>query len=93
MVIAKVTRTISFDLSHIGSLVDPQAGITNALQIAAAGTHLMISSEGSERNDLVLNIFEQVSDVFAQTGITLQARLNRIAENPERVFLAISDLG
>ncbi|MFT4087525.1 MAG: proline dehydrogenase family protein [Gordonia sp. (in: high G+C Gram-positive bacteria)] len=82
--------TVSFDLSHIGSLVGPAFGLANALRIAeaadAAGSHLMISAEGSDRTDLVLDLFEQISDRFPATGITLQARLHRTPADLERVF-------
>lgn len=87
---AGYSPTISFDLSHVGSLVDPGLGLGNAMLIAeaadAAGTHLMISAEGSDRTDLVLDLFEQLSDVYPATGITLQARLHRSSGDLERVL-------
>lgn len=87
---SELESTVSFDLSHIGSLVDAQLGLSNALELAAAaqeaGTYLMISAEGSDRTDLVLDLYECVSDAFPSTGITLQARLHRSLGDLERVM-------
>ncbi len=82
--------TISFDLSHIGSVVSPQLGLRNALAIASAareaGTSIMISAEGSDRTDLVLDLYERIADGFPETGITLQARLHRTPSDLDRVI-------
>ncbi|ALV47756.1 proline dehydrogenase [Arthrobacter alpinus] len=82
--------TVSFDLSHIGSVVSPVLGLTNALAIAEAardaGTYIMISAESSERTDLVLDLYEKVSDAFEETGITIQARLHRSPADLQRVM-------
>lgn len=82
--------TVSFDLSHVGSVVSPELGLANALSIAAsardAGTHIMLSAEGSERTDLVLDLYEKISDVYPETGITIQARLHRSAADLTRVM-------
>lgn len=83
------TATISFDLSHIGSLVSPELGLEHALRIAQAardaGSYVMISAEGSARTDLVLELWEQISSDFPETGITLQARLRRTPADLDRV--------
>lgn len=82
--------TISFDLSHVGSVVSPELGLRNALTIASAareaGTSIMISAEGSDRTDLVLDLYERVADTFPETGITLQARLHRTPSDLDRVI-------
>jgi len=82
--------TLSFDLSHIGSLVSPEFGLENALRIAQAardaGTSVMVSAEGSARTDLVLGLWERLSVDFPETGITLQARLHRTPDDLERVI-------
>lgn len=82
--------TVSFDLSHVGSVVSPQLGLSNALSMAAAartaGTHLMISAEGSARTDLVLNLYEKISDTYPETGITIQVRLHRSPADLTRVM-------
>jgi len=84
------TSTISFDLSHIGSVVSPELGLENALRIAQAarnaGTYVMVSAEGSERTDLVLDLWERITADFPETGVTLQARLHRTPADVERVL-------
>lgn len=81
--------TISFDLSHVGSLVSPGLGRDSALRIAQAardaGTSVMVSAEGSDRTDLVLELWDQISSDFPETGITLQARLHRTPVDLVRV--------
>lgn len=84
------TATISFDLSHVGSVVAPRLGRENALRIAQAardaGTYVMVSAESSERTDLVLDLWEQISSDFPETGITLQSRLHRTPVDLVRVI-------
>ncbi|WP_439902777.1 proline dehydrogenase family protein [Microbacterium azadirachtae] len=90
LVAAGGTATISFDLSHVGSVVSSELGLENGLRIAQAardaGTSVMISAEGSDRTDLVLGIWEQISYDFPETGVTLQARLHRTGADLERVM-------
>lgn len=82
--------TVSFDLSHVGSVIDPELGLANAQRIATAtaglGTALMISAEGSDRTDLVLDTYESLSLEHPHVGITLQARLHRTPADLERVL-------
>ncbi|MCK9792208.1 proline dehydrogenase family protein [Isoptericola sp. 4D.3] len=82
--------TVSFDLSHVGSLVDPDLGLRNARRLAEAsaslGTALMVSAEGSDRTDLVLDLYEALAADFPHVGITLQARLRRTAADLRRVL-------
>ena len=85
-----VPSTISFDLSHLGLLVDQELAIGHVRQLAAAtnhlGTRLMISAEGSDRTDLVLDVYERLSAEIPRVGITLQARLHRTPADLERVL-------
>lgn len=73
--------TISFDLSHLGLLVDPELAVEHVRQVATAtehlGTQLMISAEGSDRTDAVLAVYERLGNEIPRLGITLQARLHR----------------
>jgi proline dehydrogenase len=82
--------TVSLDLSHIGLLIDPRLGVCNAKRIAAAAaaaeTIVMVSAEGSDRTDLVLDAYEEVLDACPAVGITLQARLRRTPDDLERVM-------
>ena len=84
------TATLSFDLSHVGSIVSPELGLANVTRIAQAardaGTSVMISAEGSDRTDMVLDLYDRLSADFPETGITLQARLRRTPEDLQRVM-------
>ncbi|TDN92630.1 proline dehydrogenase family protein [Microbacterium sp. BK668] len=84
------TATVSFDLSHVGAIVDPDLGLENARRLAAAaseaGTALMVSAEGSARTDLVLDLYERIAADHPETGITLQARLHRTPPDLDRVM-------
>lgn len=87
---SSATSTISFDLSHVGSVISPELGLRNGLAVAQAareaGTSIMISAEGSDRTDLVLSISEQIADAYPETGITLQARLHRTPADLDRLL-------
>ncbi|WP_418908027.1 proline dehydrogenase family protein [Glutamicibacter endophyticus] len=82
--------TISLDLSHIGLLVSPELALNHGLKIAQAarnaGSYMMVSAEGSNRTDSVLDTWERLSDAFPETGITLQARLYRTPNDLQRVL-------
>ncbi|MGH3653249.1 proline dehydrogenase family protein [Glutamicibacter sp.] len=84
------STTISLDLSHLGSLIDPELGFANALRVAQAardaGTYLMISAESAERTDLVLGTWERMIRDFPETGITVQARLHRTPDDLARLL-------
>lgn len=86
----EVPATVCFDLSHVGSLISPRLGWENASRIAQAareaGTSTLISAEGSDRTDLVLELWERLSLDFPETGITLQARLHRTPRDLVRVM-------
>ncbi|MCZ2404808.1 proline dehydrogenase family protein [Paenarthrobacter sp. Z7-10] len=85
-----IPSTVSFDLSHLGSVIDPALGLANARRLAAAtaplGTALMISAEGSDRTDLILDLYEKLSTEYPHVGITLQARLHRTRHDLARVL-------
>ncbi|MDI9917220.1 proline dehydrogenase family protein [Rhodococcus sp. IEGM 1379] len=80
-----VDSTVSFDLSHIGLVVDPELCYRNVVRLAEAteraGTELMISAEGSDRTDLVLDMHARLAERFTHVGITVQARLHRTAQD------------
>lgn len=87
---AGLPSTVSFDLSHVGSMIDPELGYANAERIARAtaplGTALMVSAEASDRTDLVLDLYERLAAKHPHVGITLQARLRRTPDDLERVL-------
>lgn len=80
-----LNSSLSLDLSHIGLAVAPQLALENARRIAAAardiGTELIISMEGSERTDAILEVFRALCAEFANVGIRLQARLHRTEQD------------
>jgi proline dehydrogenase len=77
--------SISLDLSHIGAVINPTIGLRNARRIAlataASGREMMISMEGSDRVDTILDIYrklhEDKTENLSHVGITIQARLHR----------------
>lgn len=87
---AEIAATVSFDLSHVGSLVDRGLAVRNARRMASAverlSTTLMISAEASDRTDLVLDLYDDLSRDHPNVGITLQARLHRSAEDLDRLL-------
>ncbi|GAA1496159.1 proline dehydrogenase family protein [Paeniglutamicibacter kerguelensis] len=82
--------TISFDLTHLGALVERELALEHVRALARAtetqGTILMISAEGSDRTDLILDLYDQLADEIPRIGITLQARLHRTPADLERVL-------
>lgn len=79
--------SISFDLSHIGSLVDSELGYRNARRIALAAAainrEVMISMEGSDRADAIYAIYTRLQreDDLRNVGITVPAKRLRTAQD------------
>jgi proline dehydrogenase len=75
--------SISLDLSHVGSLVDPELGYRNTLRIAAAaaelGREVMISMEAAERADNIYATYRRLHDKagLENVGITVPAKRHR----------------
>ena len=73
--------SVSLDLSHIGMVIDAELGYENACILAEAaqqaGLEIMISMEGTDRTDLILEIHQRLCKRFNNVGITLQAYLYR----------------
>jgi proline dehydrogenase len=86
--------SISLDLSHIGSSVDPALGLHNAARIAraaaASGRELMISMEGSDRTDDILETYARLHErgdaAGGNVGITIQSRLHRTEHDLPRLL-------
>lgn len=90
--------SVSLDLSHIGSQIDRQLCRRNARLVAdataRAGIELMLSMEGHDRVDQILEDHAWLSERFAHVGVTVQARLYRtdgdlkeLLERPGRIRL------
>ncbi len=73
--------SVSLDLSHLGSVLDRELGLRNASRIAeataVAGMELVLSMEGHDRIDQILDDHAVLCDRFDHVGITLQARTHR----------------
>src|SRR4030095_6352 len=77
----KLDSSVSYDLSHLGMVIDPDLGYENARILAkaarAAGNEMMISMEGTDRTTIILDIHGKLAQEFDNVGITLQAFLYR----------------
>ncbi|MYM24746.1 proline dehydrogenase [Duganella sp. FT135W] len=79
--------SISFDLSHVGSLVDSELGYRNARRIALAAAEInrevMISMEGIDRADDIYAIYTRLhqDDELHNVGITVPAKRHRTAQD------------
>ncbi|MBG9795937.1 proline dehydrogenase [Paenibacillus dendritiformis] len=76
---------VSFDLSHIGLSLDGDLAYKNLTVLGAlarqAGIELFVSMEESAKTDAILSIYERATAAYANIGITLQAQLNRTAQD------------
>jgi len=85
-----LNSSVSLDLSHIGMVIDTELGYKNACVLAVAaqkaGLEVMISMEGSDRTDLILEIHQRLCETFDHVGITLQAYLHRTPDDLERAL-------
>ncbi|MFD1887045.1 proline dehydrogenase family protein [Paenibacillus wenxiniae] len=72
---------VSFDLSHIGLLVDRELALAHLLQLGELahtyGIELFISMEESAKTEAILQLYRQAVAVYPLIGITLQAHLHR----------------
>lgn len=84
--------SVSFDLSHLGSVIDPELGYRNALRIAraaaASGREAMISMENHERSDRIYAIYARLHREagLANVGITVPAKRHRSAADLPRLM-------
>jgi proline dehydrogenase len=86
----RLTASVSFDLSHIGMVIDTELTCRHAAQLAQAardaGLELMISMESTDRTDSILSIHRWLGERFDNVGITLQAYLFRTAQDLAEVL-------
>jgi len=79
--------SVSFDLSHVGSLVDRELGYRNARRIALAAAEInrevMISMEAIDRADDIYAIYTRLhqEDDLRNVGITVPAKRHRTAQD------------
>lgn len=85
-----LNATVSLDLSHIGLSISKELCLANLEQICGdAQQHnieVIISAEGHERTDEVINAYLQVSKRFSNASITLQAYLHRSQDDLEELM-------
>lgn len=82
--------SISLDLSHIGMMIDKKLGLENATKLAQkaqqAEIEMMISMEGIDRIDDILESYNELSKDYGNVGITLQAYLHRTKVDLEEIL-------
>lgn len=76
-----LNSSISLDLSHIGLLVSKDLTINNldaiCAEAAKANKEVIISMEGTDRTDNIIDIYKEALKKHNNLGITLQAYLYR----------------
>jgi proline dehydrogenase len=82
--------SLSLDLSHLGLLVDRDLCVRSASALAEAaaayGSELIISAEGSDRTDAILDCHARLCERHDNVGIRIQARLHRSARDLETLL-------
>lgn len=82
--------SVSIDLSHIGLSISQALAMDNMRLIATAtrdaGLELMISMEGSERTDEILDTHAKLCTEFDHIGITVQARMKRTPNDLKKLL-------
>jgi len=82
--------SLSLDLSHIGLLVDRDLCLRAASAIAEAadalGADMIISAEGSDRTDAILDCHARLCERFGHVGLRIQARLHRSERDLEALL-------
>ncbi len=81
----KLSSSVSLDLSHLGLNISKEL-CANHLSIICqealkADTDVMISAEGHEKTNSVIEIYKKVSKIQKNVGITLQAYLFRTKDD------------
>jgi proline dehydrogenase len=80
-----VNSSISLDLSHIGLLVSKDLTLDNltaiAVEASKANQEIIISMEGTDRTDDIIDIYKLASNNLPNLGITIQAYLHRTKDD------------
>ncbi|MFS0918879.1 proline dehydrogenase family protein [Brevibacillus sp. 179-C 1.1 NHS] len=81
---------VSFDLSHLGLLLEPKMAYAHVEELAEQarqqGQYLMISMEESTKTEAILSVYERLAQRHENVGITIQAHLHRSMEDIQRVL-------
>ncbi len=77
--------TVSLDLSHIGLAISKELGLNNLDSILKEAknqnTEVIISAEGIDRTDDIIEIYKKLSKMYDNVSITLQAYLHRTKDD------------
>ena len=77
--------TVSLDLSHIGLGISKDLGLNNLLKICEAAAigniEVIISAEGTDQTDKILDVYKGASKKYDNLAITLQAYLYRTKDD------------
>jgi len=81
---------ISFDLSHLGLLLDKGLAFAHVEELAErarhSGHYLMISMEESTKTEAIISMYERLAQRHENVGITIQAHLHRSLDDVKRVL-------
>ncbi len=80
----QLNSTISLDLSHIGLAISPDLCLQNLgllCEAAQENIEVIISAEGVERTDAVIDTYKKASKKYSNLAITLQAYLYRTKDD------------
>ncbi|MBD0331944.1 MAG: proline dehydrogenase family protein [Chitinophagaceae bacterium] len=85
-----LNSSISLDLSHIGLLVSNDLTKHNLQLIceeaAKSNQDVIISMEGTDRTDQILNIYKETLKMHKNLGITIQAYLHRTKDDFKEII-------
>ncbi|WP_316743881.1 proline dehydrogenase family protein [Pedobacter antarcticus] len=80
-----LNATVSLDLSHIGLAVSKELCLDNlnaiCVEASKSGTEVIISAEGTERTDAILETYKKAIKKYDNLAITLQAYLYRTKDD------------
>ncbi|HLG40254.1 MAG TPA: proline dehydrogenase family protein, partial [Chitinophagaceae bacterium] len=86
----KLNSIVSLDLSHIGLAIDIRLAFENLKSLAEAtkdsGIEIIISAEGIDRTDKIIETFCKISPDYPNVGITIQAYLHRTSKDLEHIL-------
>ncbi|MCE7066978.1 proline dehydrogenase family protein [Dyadobacter sp. CY326] len=85
-----LNSTVSLDLSHIGLAISNDLGLHHLDMIckeaAQSGTEVIVSAEGTERTDAILETYQRIAKKRDNISITLQAYLHRTKDDFQHII-------
>lgn len=86
----QLNSSISLDLSHIGMLVSRELAMENldllCRAAAKSNQEVIISMEGTDRTDAILDIYKETLKTHPNLGITIQAYLHRTPDDFKEIL-------